>query len=106
MLKWLTRPENQIKYAALTEVFPSLEASFENFLISSPVRVQNYTKILATARTLPSHIASGTLMEMLGEIMTHTSSDIVCHKYSTQKLEEYLLKKQKEADDILSLYRE
>ena len=106
LLKWLTKPENQIKYAALTEVFPSLEASFENFLISSPVRVQNYTKILATARTLPSHIASGTLMEMLGEIMTHTSSDIVCHKYSTQKLEEYLLKEQKEADDILSLYRE
>ena len=106
LLKWLTKPENQIKYAALTEVFPALEASFESFLISSPLRVQNYTKILATARTLPSHIASGTLMEMLGEVMTKTASDIVKNSYSTKKLEEYLFKEQKEADDILSLYRE
>lgn len=106
LLKWLTLPENQIKYSALTEVFPSLEASFENFLISSPVRVQNYTKILSTARTLPSHIASGTLMEMLGEVMTKTSSNIVENSYSVAKLEELLLKEQKEADDILSLYRE
>lgn len=106
LLKWLTLPENQIKYAALTEVFPALEASFENFLISSPARVQNYTKILATARTLPSHIASGTLMEMLAEIMTKTSSNIVENSYSVAKLEELLLKEQKEADDILSLYRE
>ncbi|MBQ4493550.1 MAG: extracellular solute-binding protein [Elusimicrobiaceae bacterium] len=106
LLKWLTLPENQIKYSALTEVFPSLEASFENFLISSPARVQNYTKILSTARTLPSHIASGTLMEMLGEVMTKTSSDIVKNSYSITNLEELLLKEQKEADDILSLYRE
>ena len=106
LLKWLTRPENQIKYSVLTEVFPALEASFDNFLISSPVRVQNYTKILATAKALPSHIASGTLMEMLGEVMTNTSSDIVRNQYSPEILEERLLKEQKEADDILSLYRE
>lgn len=106
LIKWLTRPENQIKYAALTEVFPSLEASFENFLISSPARVQNYTKILATAKTLPSHIASGTLMEMLAEVMTKTSSDIVQNNYSIANLEQYLHKGQKEADDILSLYGE
>lgn len=106
LLKWLTKPENQIKYAALTEVFPALEASFENFLISSPLRVQNYTKILATARTLPGHIASGTLMEMLAEVMTKTSSDVVRNNYSVKQLKAYLLKEQKEADDILSLYRE
>lgn len=106
LLKWLTKPENQIQYSVLTEVFPALEASFENFLISSPVRVQNYTKILATARALQSHIASGTLMEMLGEVMTNTSSDIVRNQYSPEILEERLLKEQKEADDILSLYRE
>ena len=106
LLKWLTKPENQIKYAALSEVFPALEASFENFLIASPARVQNYTKILASARTLPHHIASGTLMEMLAEIMTRTASDIVRNNYSMLQLEEYLLKEQKEADDILSLYRE
>lgn len=106
LLKWLTTAENQIKYASVTEVFPALEASFENFLISSPARVQNYTKILASARTLHNHIASGTLMEMLGEIMTNTASDIVRNTYSGSKLEEYLLKEQKEADDILSLYNE
>ena len=106
LLKWLTKPENQIKYAALTEVFPALEATFDNFLISSPMRVQNYTNILATAKTLPSHIASGTLMEMLGEVLTNISSDIVRNNYSTKKLEEYLLREQKEADDILNLYRE
>ncbi len=106
LVKWLTKPENQIKYAALTEVFPSLEASFENFLISSPVRVQNYTKILATARTLTSHLASGTLMEMLAEVMTRIASDIVRNNYTLTNLEQYLHKEQKEADDILSLYGE
>ena len=106
LLKWLTSAENQIKYAAITEVFPALESSFENFLISSPARVQNYAQILASARTLPHHIASGTIMEMLGEIMTNTASDIVKNNYSSDHLEEYLLKEQKEADDILSLYRE
>ena len=90
----------------MTEVFPSLEASFENFLISSPVRVQNYTKILATARTLTSHLASGTLMEMLAEVMTRTASDIVRNNYTLINLEQYLHKEQKEADDILSLYGE
>lgn len=106
LLKWLTKPENQIKYAALTEVFPSSEASFENFLISSPIRVQNYAHILSTARTLPSHIASGTLMEMLAEVMTKIASNIVRNDYSVKQLEAYLLKEQKEADDILSLYRD
>ncbi len=106
LLKWLTKGENQIKYSALTEVFPAKEAAFESFLLSSPHRIQNYTNIIANARTLPNHLATGTLMEIMANIMTTIASAIVQGKYTKEELRIQLKRAEAEAKNILTIYND
>jgi multiple sugar transport system substrate-binding protein len=104
LLKWITRPEKQVEYAALTEVFPALEASFESLLLSSPGRMQNYTNIIASAATLSNHMATGTIMEILAEVMSNCASAIVRHSYNEDFLKQELKRAQEEATTLLELY--
>lgn len=106
LLKWITRPENQVEYASKTEVFPAAESGFEKFLLSSPQRLRNYTNIIAGARTLPNHIATGTIMEVMANIMSVVGSSIIMHKYGPETLKEQLNKAKEEVEAILSLYNE
>jgi len=106
LLKWLTSPEKQIEYASRTEVFPAREASFESFLLSSPQRLNNYTNIIAAARTLPNHIATGTIMEVMANIMSAVASEIIMHRYDRNSLRRLLKKGKEEVESILSLYNE
>ena len=106
LIKWLTRPEKQIEYASMTEVFPALEGSFENFLLASPHRIQNYAHIIAGARTMSNHTASGTVMEILGNIMSKAASATVMNRYSGAILENELKKADAEVNNILHLYNE
>ncbi len=104
LLKWLTKPEKQIAYAAKTEVFPSLEGAFENFLIASPERVQNYTNIILAARTLPNHIITGAVMEIMANVMGAVSSAILMRNYTPQLLKLELKKADRDVQEILRLY--
>lgn len=104
LLKWLTKPEKQIMYAAKTEVFPSLEGAFENFLLASPERLQKYTNIIASARTLPNHIVTGAVMEIMANVMSAVSSAILMRKYTPQLLENELKKADMDVQEILRLY--
>lgn len=104
LLKWLTKPEQQIAYAAKTEVFPSFEGAFENFLLSSPERVQNYTNIIASARTLPNHIITGAVMEIMANVMGAVASAILMRRYSPQLLKLELKKADRDVQEILRLY--
>lgn len=106
LIKWLTRPEKQIEYASMTEVFPALEGSFESFLLASPHRIQNYAHIIAGAKTMRNHIASGTVMEILGNIMSKAASEIVMNNYKPSSLEAELKKYDEEVNNILHLYKE
>ncbi len=106
LLKWITRPEKQLEYASKTEVFPASESGFEKFLLSSPQRLQNYTNIIAGARTLPNHIATGTIMEVMANVMSAVASSIIMHKYGPETLKEQLKKAKEEVEGILSLYNE
>ncbi len=106
LLKWITRPEKQLEYASKTEVFPASESGFEKFLLSSPQRLQNYTNIIAGARTLPNHIATGTIMEVMSNVMSAVASSIIMHKYGPETLQEQLKKAKEEVEGILSLYNE
>ena len=106
LIKWLTRPEKQIEYASMTEVFPALEGSFESFLLASPQRIRNYAHIIAGARTMRNHIASGTVMEVLGNIMSKAASAIVMNQYSPEILKSELKKGDEEVNNILHLYNE
>lgn len=104
LLKWLTKPEKQIIYASKTEVFPSLEGAFENFLLASPERLQKYTNIIASARTLPNHIVTGAVMEIMANLMGAVSSAILMRKYTPHLLENELKKADRDVQEILRLY--
>lgn len=106
LLKWLASPDMQMRYSGVTEVFPALESSFENFLLASPQRIRNYSNIIAGARTLPNHISTGTIMEIMANVMSIAASDIVMHKYSNKILKKELKKAKDEVDNILHLYSE
>ncbi|MDR0952735.1 MAG: extracellular solute-binding protein [Elusimicrobiota bacterium] len=104
LLKWLTQPDTQIEYAAKTEAFPAMESSFDNFLMASPQRLQNYTGIIASASLLPNFVITGTIMEMLANIMSVIASSILMHKYDRKILKDELQNAAKEIDNILRFY--
>jgi len=106
LLKWLTKPETQIAYASKIEAFPSYDGAFENFLLASPERVQKYTKIIASARTLPNHIVTGAVMEIMANVMGAISSAILMRKYTPQLLKQELKKADKDVQEILRLYKD
>lgn len=106
LLKWLTKPEKQIMYASKTEVFPALEGAFENFLLASPERLQKYTNIIASARTLPNHIVTGAVMEIMANLMGAVSSAILMRKYTPELLENELKKADRDVQEILRLYKD
>lgn len=104
LLKWLCEPQNQMRYASLTEVFPASEAAFESFLLSSPQRVRNYTNIIAGARTLPNHIVTGTVMEIMASVMSQAASSILQRKYSDALLARVLKNAKEQVQMPLHLY--
>lgn len=106
LLKWLTKPEKQIAYAAKIEAFPSYDGAFENFLLASPERVQKYTNIIATARTLPNHIVTGAVMEIMANVMGAVSSAILMRKYTPELLKQELKKADRDVQEILRLYKD
>ena len=106
LLKWLTRPEAQIAYASKIEAFPSYDGTFENFLLSSPERVQKYTNIITSARTLPNHIVTGAVMEIMANLMGAVSSAILMRKYTPQLLKQELKKADRNVQEILRLYKD
>ena len=87
-------------------MFPSLEGAFENFLLASPERLQNYTNIIASARTLPNHIVTGAVMEIMANVMSAVSSAILMRKYSPELLENELKKADRDVQEILRLYKD
>jgi ABC-type glycerol-3-phosphate transport system substrate-binding protein len=104
LLKWLSLPENQMVYAAKTEVLPALETAFEQFLLSAPGRIRRYNEILEYSRIVGNHIAAGTLMEILSAVMSATASDIVRNKYTQRGLYAALDKANEDAQKVLDAY--
>ena len=104
LLKWITRPENQLKYAAASEVFPANESSLESLLLSSPQRIKSYSRIIAQSATLPNRTASGALMEVLAELLDAASAAVVKHSYNKNLLKAGIKKAAVEIDNILRLY--
>ncbi|MBQ2312987.1 MAG: hypothetical protein II183_02360, partial [Elusimicrobiaceae bacterium] len=106
LLKWLTKPEKQMAYASKAEAFPSLDGAFENFLMASPERVQKYTNIIASARTIPNHIVTGAVMEIMANVMGAISSAILMRKYTPELLKQELKKADRDVQEILRLYKD
>lgn len=103
-IKWLGRGETQLKYASLMEVFPALEEKFDDFIFSSPMRMQTYTKIIAQGRTLGAHMVLPTATKILNEVLDKMAENILHGTYSRASLKDNLAYAAKEVDYLLNLY--
>ena len=106
LLKWITSAENQIKYARAAEGFPALEEELRSFISSLPPRIKNYTQIIADSQTLPGLMATGALMEVLGELLSAAATAVVSGRYTKDLLAAEIKKAKAGTDDIIRLYGE
>ncbi len=103
-IKWCARTDNQMRYAAMMEVFPAFEESFEQLIFSSSQRLRTYSGILASARTLPNITITGTVVEILNKILAISATQIVEGRFTQASLDIELDKAAKEVEYLLSLY--
>ncbi len=103
-IKWCARTDNQMRYAAMMEVFPAFEESFEQLIFSSSQRLRTYSGILASARTLPNMTITGTVVEILNKILAVSATQIVEGRFTQASLDIELDKAAKEVEYLLSLY--
>lgn len=103
-IKWCARPDNQLHYAADMDVFPAFEESFEKLVFSSSRRLQTYSGILASARTLPNITITGTVVEILNRVLAVAATQIVEGRFTQAGLDIELDKAARETDYLLSLY--
>ena len=103
-IKWSARADNQVLYATMMDVFPAFEDSFEQFIFSSSQRLQTYSGILASARTLPNITITGTVIEILNKIFAVSATQIVEGRFTQASLDIELDRAAKEVQYLLSLY--
>ena len=103
-IKFCARPDMQLKYAGMIEAFPAFESAFEQFIFSSSQRLQTYTGILSTARTLPNSTVMGTIMEILKLILAVCATQIVENRFTQASLDRELDLAAKEIEYLLSIY--
>lgn len=105
-IKFCTRTDNQLRYAAMIEAFPAFENAFEQLIFTSSQRLQTYSSILASARTLPNITVTGTIMEILKRILAVCATQIVEERFTQASLDKELDLAAKEIEYLLSLYKD
>ncbi len=103
-IKFCARADNQIEYAAKIDAFPAFEDAFEHFVFSSSRRLETYSNILASARTLPNITVTGSVMEILKRVLAVCAAQIVAGKFSQQFLDKELDTAAREIEYLLSIY--
>ncbi len=103
-IKFCARPEIQVHYAKLLEVFPAFDEALELFMLSSSRRLHVYGKILTAAQTLPNITIMGTIMEILKRILAVCATQIVEGRFTQASLDRELDLAAKEIEYLLSIY--
>ena len=103
-IKFCARPDIQVKYAGMIDAFPAFEESFEKFIFTSSQRLQTYSTILSSARTLPNVIIMGTIMEILKRVLAVCATQIVEERFTQASLDRELDLTAKEIEYLLSVY--
>lgn len=103
-LKFCARPDIQLHYSSRIEAFPAFEDAFEKFIFSSSQRLQTYSTILASSRTLPNMVVTGTIMEILKRILAVCATQIVEERFTQASLDRELELASKEIEYLLSIY--
>ena len=103
-IKFCARPDVQVRYAKLLEVFPAFEDALELFMLSSGRRLRVYGNILAHAKTLPNITITGTIMEILKRILAVCATQIVEDRFTQASLDRELDLASQEIEYLLSIY--
>ncbi len=103
-IKFCARPDVQAHYATMLDVFPAFEEPFEKCVQVAPHRLQAYSQILASAKTLPNLTITGTVMEILKRILAVCATQIVEDRFTQASLDRELDNAAKEISYLLSLY--
>ena len=103
-IKFCVRPDVQVRYAKLLEVFPAYEDALELFMLTSGRRLRVYGDILTHAKTLPNITITGTIMEILKRILAVCATQIVEGRFTQASLDRELDKAAKEIEYLLSIY--
>ena len=88
----------------MIDAFPAFEESFEKFIFTSSQRLQTYSTILSSARTLPNVIIMGTIMEILKRVLAVCATQIVEERFTQASLDRELDLTAKEIEYLLSVY--
>ncbi len=102
-IKFCSRPDIQLRYAQLIEAFPAFTDPLTAILTSTP-RLQAYTEILRSARTLPNIVIMGTIMEILKRVLAVCATQIVENRFTQASLDRELDLTAKEIEYLLSIY--
>ena len=104
-IKFCARPDMQLRYAQMIEAFPAFTDPLTAFLTSTP-RLQAYTEILRSARTLPNTVVMGTVMEILKRVLAVCGAQIVEGRFNQALLDREIEFTAKEIEYLLSIYGE
>jgi len=102
-IKFCARPDIQLHYARQIEAFPAFTDPLTAFLTSSP-RLDAYTDILRSARTLPNVVIMGTVMEILKRVLAVCATQIVENRFTPALLDREIDFTAKEIEYLLSIY--
>ena len=102
-IKFCARPDIQLRYAKLIEVFPAFTDPLTALLTSTP-RLEAYTEILRSARTLPNTVIMGTIMEILKRVLAVCATQIVENRFTQASLDREIDLIAKEIEYLLSSY--
>ena len=102
-IKFCARPDIQLRYARQIEAFPAFTDPLTAFLTSTP-RLNVYTEILRSARTLPNIVIMGTIMEILKRVLAVCATQIVENRFSQSVLDREIDFTAKEIEYLLSIY--
>ena len=102
-IKFCARPDVQLRYAQLIEVFPAFTDPLTAVLTSTP-RLHAYTEILRSAHTLPNTVIMGTMMEILKRVLAVCGAQIVENRFTQASLDREIDLVAKEIEYLLSIY--
>lgn len=104
LLKWLSKPQAQARYAGAIGALPCCGAAFENVPGFCEEERGIYFRMLPGAGTLPNITVCGTYEKLLDDVLWKASREILRQAYSSNFLAQKLIMVQAEMDYLLSLY--
>ncbi len=104
LLKWLSRPDVQLRYAQSIRAFPCGRQSLEELFLLGGSAFNVYKLAFERSKTIANNTISGTYEILLDNALWKACREILRGSYSKDFLVQKLIMVQAEVDYLLSLY--